>query len=49
MTTNHSGVTLASVHGKHIPNWVLRGETPVGFQDFSVKRFEGTPHAAPSR
>jgi glycine/D-amino acid oxidase-like deaminating enzyme len=47
MTTNHSGVTLASVHAKHIPNWVLRGETPVGFQDFSVKRFKGTPHAAP--
>lgn len=49
MTTNHSGVTLASVHASYIPNWVLRGETPVGFEDFSVKRFEGTPYAAPSR
>lgn len=48
MATNHSGVTLASVHAQYMPDWILHGNTPVGFQDFSVKRFEGTPHAAPS-
>lgn len=47
MATNHSGVTLAGVHALHMPAWILQGKTPVGFEDFSVKRFKGTPHAAP--
>jgi glycine/D-amino acid oxidase-like deaminating enzyme len=47
MATNHSGVTLAGVHARYMPDWILRAQTPVGFQDFSVKRFEGTEHAAP--
>lgn len=49
MTTNHSGVTLASVHARHMPDWILAGRTPVGFEDFSVRRFDGTEHARPPR
>ena len=48
MATNHSGVTLAAVHERHMPSWVLNGETPVGFDQFSVTRFDGTEHARPS-
>ncbi len=48
MATNHSGVTLAAVHARLLPRWILEGETPVGFEEFSVKRFDGTPHARPS-
>ena len=48
MTTNHSGVTLAAVHDLYMPSWILDGETPVGFEQFSVRRFDGTEHARPS-
>ena len=47
MATNHSGVTLAAVHARHLPGWILKGETPVGFNEFSVRRFDGTEHARP--
>lgn len=49
MATNHSGVTLAGIHARHMPRWVLQGETPPGFHEFSAARFEGTPHAAPPK
>lgn len=45
MATNHSGVTLAAVHARRLPTWVLEGEMPIGFEQFSAKRFEGTEHA----
>lgn len=47
MATNHSGVTLAAIHAQRMPEWMLEGRTAVGFEQFSVKRFEGTPHARP--
>lgn len=47
MTTNHSGVTLAAVHARRLPGWILEGETAVGFDQFSVRRFDGTEHARP--
>lgn len=47
MATNHSGVTLAAVHARRMPDWILDGKTAVGFEQFSANRFEGTPHARP--
>lgn len=47
MATNHSGVTLAAVHARRLPEWILEGATPVGFERFSVRRFDGTAHARP--
>lgn len=48
MATNHSGVTLAAVHARRLPDWILHGATPVGFEQFSAARFEGTPHGRPA-
>lgn len=48
MATNHSGVTLAAVHARRLPEWVLHGRTAVGFDQFSVRRFDGTEHARPT-
>jgi glycine/D-amino acid oxidase-like deaminating enzyme len=49
MATNHSGVTLAAVHARRLPDWILRGETAVGFDAFSVRRFDGTKYARPAQ
>ncbi len=49
MATNHSGVTLAAIHARRLPEWILEGRTPVGFEQFSPRRFDGTAHARPSR
>ncbi len=48
MATNHSGVTLAAVHARRLPHWILEGATAVGFEQFSARRFDGTEHARPT-
>lgn len=48
MATNHSGVTLAAVHARRLPDWILEGRAAVGFEAFSVRRFDGTDHARPT-
>lgn len=48
MTTNHSGVTLAAVHARRMPDWILGGDAPIGFEQFSASRFDGTEHARPT-
>ena len=35
----HSGVTLASLHATKLPNWILDGYEPAGFQNFHSRRF----------
>jgi glycine/D-amino acid oxidase-like deaminating enzyme len=35
----HSGVTLASVHAARLPDWILHGHPPEGFQNFHSRRF----------
>jgi len=35
----HSGVTLASLHATKLPNWILDGHEPAGFQNFHSRRF----------
>ena len=35
----HSGVTLASLHAAKLPQWILDGHEPAGFQNFRSRRF----------
>jgi glycine/D-amino acid oxidase-like deaminating enzyme len=35
----HSGVTLASLHAAKLPEWILNGHEPAGFQNFRCRRF----------
>ncbi|MDP6764397.1 MAG: FAD-dependent oxidoreductase [SAR324 cluster bacterium] len=38
--TSHSGVSLASLHSSHLPEWILDGKTPLDFEVFHSKRFD---------
>ncbi len=43
--TSHSGVSLASLHSSHLPEWILEGRTQPGFDAFHPRRFD-VPKAA---
>ena len=38
--TSHSGVTLASLHSNHLPDWILDGKKPLDFDVFHSRRFD---------
>ena len=43
--TTHSGITLASLHAKQLPLWILEDEAPPEFEQFHPERFR-VPQAA---
>jgi len=40
VATMHSGVTLAAVHARRLPEWILEGRVEEGFEAFSAERFD---------
>src|SRR3546814_13595958 len=40
VATMHSGVTLAAVHARRLPEWILEGRTEDGFEAFATARFD---------
>ncbi len=40
VATMHSGVTLAAVHARRLPEWILEGRTEEGFDQFATARFD---------
>ena len=38
--TSHSGVTLASLHSNHLPEWIFDGKEPLDFDVFHSRRFD---------
>ena len=45
VATCHSGVTLAAMHAKLLPQWVLEDRRPADLQTFSPERFHVQPAA----
>ncbi|MFN4090177.1 MAG: NAD(P)/FAD-dependent oxidoreductase [Alphaproteobacteria bacterium] len=40
VATMHSGVTLAAVHARRLPDWILEGRVEEGFETFGTARFD---------